>query len=64
MKSIEPAKMGVVWRRIPVFSWDVHMHTDRDSKYRLSFIFKEQNPIVAEVYCVLAMNSVMIDQTE
>jgi len=60
MKSIEPAKMGVVWRRIPVFSRDVHRHTDRDSKDRVSFIFKEQNPMVAETYRVLAM----LDESE
>ena len=55
MKSIEPAKMGVVWRRIPVISRDAHMYTDRDSKDKVSFIFKEQTPMLAEAYCVLVM---------
>ena len=60
MKSTESARMGVVWRRIQVFSRDVYMHTDWDSKDRVSFIFKEQNPMVTEVYRVLAM----LDESE
>jgi len=62
VKSIEPAKMGVVWRRILVMSRDAHMYTDRDSKDRGSFTFKEQTLMVAdsEAHHVLDM----LDQSE